>query len=80
MNLPREEVVKSLRQRYRWANRLTTIEDVVEYVFYLVAEGEYITGQLSILPRPGSALIRRDEPFYNGVLPRYKMKNRQHSY
>lgn len=44
LNLPREEVVKKFTAKIP-LGRLTTIEDVVEYVFYLVAEGDYITGQ-----------------------------------
>lgn len=44
LNLPREEVVKKFTAKIP-LGRLTTIEDVVEYVFFLVAEGDYITGQ-----------------------------------
>lgn len=44
LKLPRDEVVKKFTAKIP-LGRLTTIEDVVEYVFYLVAEGDYITGQ-----------------------------------
>jgi len=44
LNLPREEVVKKFTAKVP-LGRLTTIDDVVEYVFYLAAEGDYITGQ-----------------------------------
>lgn len=44
LNLSREDVVKKFTAKIP-LGRLTTIEDVVEYVFFLVAEGDYITGQ-----------------------------------
>lgn len=44
LKLPREEVIKKFTGKIP-LGRLTDIQDVVEYVFYLVAEGDYITGQ-----------------------------------
>jgi len=44
LKLGREEVVKKFTAKVP-LGRLTEIRDVVEYVFYLVAEGDYITGQ-----------------------------------
>jgi NAD(P)-dependent dehydrogenase (short-subunit alcohol dehydrogenase family) len=44
LKLPREEVVSKFTAKIP-LGRLTTIEDVVEYVFFLVSEGDYCTGQ-----------------------------------
>ena len=44
LHMPREEVIKKFTAKIP-LGRLTSIEDVVEYVFYLSAEGDYCTGQ-----------------------------------
>lgn len=44
LKLPREEVVSKFTAKIP-LGRLTAIEDVVEYVFFLVSEGDYCTGQ-----------------------------------
>lgn len=44
LKLPRDEVVQKFTAKIP-LGRLTTIEDVVEYVFFLVSEGDYCTGQ-----------------------------------
>lgn len=44
LHLPREEVVSKFTGKIP-LGRLTSIEDVVEYVFFLTAEGSYCTGQ-----------------------------------
>lgn len=44
LKLPREEVVKKFTAKVPLA-RLTDIEDVVDFVFFLAVSGEYCTGQ-----------------------------------
>lgn len=44
LQLPREEVVQKFTAKIP-LGRLTSIKDVVEYVFFLVSEGSYLTGQ-----------------------------------
>ncbi|MEA4932616.1 MAG: SDR family NAD(P)-dependent oxidoreductase [Lawsonibacter sp.] len=44
LKLPREEVVRKFTAKIP-LGRLTSVEDVVEYVFFLTSEGDYITGQ-----------------------------------
>lgn len=44
LKLPREEVVKKFTAKVPLA-RLTDIEDVVDFVFFLTVSGEYCTGQ-----------------------------------
>lgn len=44
LKLPREEVIKKFTAKVPLA-RLTDIEDVVDFVFFLAVSGEYCTGQ-----------------------------------
>lgn len=44
LHLPREEVIKKFTAKVP-LGRLTDIKDVVEYSFFLTAEGDYCTGQ-----------------------------------
>lgn len=44
LKLPREEVIKKFTAKVPLA-RLTEIDDVVDFVFFLAASGEYCTGQ-----------------------------------
>ncbi len=44
LNLPREEVIKKFTTKIP-LGRLTAIEDIVEFVYFLTVSGDYCTGQ-----------------------------------